>query len=126
MLQFKNVLCPIDFSETSARALTYATALARWYDAHLEVLHVVPAFEHDGPPTDFDTAGGAWPSREQLIIEVQGAIAAAGASGLNHERWRKRDAHTRSFRVAHAYCRLTCLSWERTGGAASIACFSGR
>jgi universal stress protein A len=81
MLQFKNVLCPIDFSETSARALTYATALARWYDAHLEVLHVVPAFEHDVPPTRFDTAGGAWPSRKQLIIEIEGAIAAAGASG---------------------------------------------
>ena len=82
MLQFRNVLCPIDFSETSARALIYATALARWYDAHLEVLHVVPAFEGGAPPTHFDAAGGAWPSREQLITEVEGAIAAAGAGGV--------------------------------------------
>jgi len=82
MLQFDNVLCPIDFSETSTRALTYATALARWYDSHLEVLHVVPAFEHDGPPAHFDTAGGAWPSREQVIVEIEGAIAAAGAGDL--------------------------------------------
>src|SRR5262249_35506449 len=27
------------------RALAYAAALARWYDAHLTVLHVVPTFE---------------------------------------------------------------------------------
>jgi nucleotide-binding universal stress UspA family protein len=71
MLQFNNVLCPIDFSETSTRALTYATALARWYDAHLEVLHVVPVCEHDGPPTHVETAGGAWPSREQLIVALE-------------------------------------------------------
>lgn len=82
MLQFNNVLCPIDFSETSTRALTYATALARWYDAHLEVLHVVPAVEPEGSPTHFDTAGGAWPSREQLILAIESAIAAAGAGDL--------------------------------------------
>lgn len=82
MLQFKNVLCPVDFSETSARALTYATALARWYDAHLEVLHVVPAFEQGGPPSQLDTAGGARPSREQLLSDIDRAIAAAGGSDL--------------------------------------------
>ena len=70
MLQFNNILCPIDFSETSARALTYATALARWYDAHLEVLHVVPAFEDGGPPPHVEAASGAWGSREQLIVEI--------------------------------------------------------
>jgi nucleotide-binding universal stress UspA family protein len=82
MLQFNNVLCPIDFSETSIRALTYATALARWYDTQLEVLHVVPAFDHDGPPTHCDVAGGTGPSREQLIVEIERAISTAGASRL--------------------------------------------
>ena len=82
MMQFEHVLCPIDFSETSNRALTYAAALARWYDAHLEVLHVVQLFDHDGPPTHFDSAGGPWPSGEPLIVEIEAAIAAAGASDL--------------------------------------------
>jgi nucleotide-binding universal stress UspA family protein len=45
VIQFKNILCPTDFSETATRALGCATALARWYDARLTVLHVAPAFE---------------------------------------------------------------------------------
>jgi len=42
---FNQIICPVDFSESSVRALAYAAALARWYDAHLTVLHVVPTFE---------------------------------------------------------------------------------
>lgn len=82
MLQFNNVLCPIDFSEISARALAYAATLARRYDAHLEVLHVAPAFEQHDPPPDFDGAGGVWPSRDQVLVAIERAIAAAGGPGL--------------------------------------------
>jgi nucleotide-binding universal stress UspA family protein len=82
MLQFNNVLCPIDFSETCAQALRYATAFARWYDAHLEVLHVVPAFEEGTPPAPFDGAAGVWPSRHQLIAEIERWIGAAGGADL--------------------------------------------
>jgi len=45
VIEFEHILCPIDFSDTSIRALTYAAAFADWYEAQLEVLHVVPAFE---------------------------------------------------------------------------------
>lgn len=76
MPAFDKILCPIDFSATSARALTYAIALARWYDTSLEVLHVAPAFERGLPPAD-DVAAS-----EQLIAEIEGAIAAAGATSL--------------------------------------------
>jgi len=41
-VQIRRVLCPVDYSEFSRRALDHATALARWYDAELYVLHVVP------------------------------------------------------------------------------------
>ena len=44
MIAFKTILCPIDFSETAARALAYATAIATWYEARLTILHVAPAF----------------------------------------------------------------------------------
>jgi nucleotide-binding universal stress UspA family protein len=36
------VLCPVDFSEPSLRALHHAAAVAAWYDAELYVLHVAP------------------------------------------------------------------------------------
>jgi nucleotide-binding universal stress UspA family protein len=43
MIQLRHVLCPIDFSEPSRRALEHALTLARWYGARLTALHVVPA-----------------------------------------------------------------------------------
>lgn len=45
MIEFKQVICPVDFSGSSVRALAHAAALARWYGAQLSVLHVVPTFE---------------------------------------------------------------------------------
>jgi len=45
VIEFKQIICPVDFSESSVQALAYAAALARWYDAQLTVLHVVPTFE---------------------------------------------------------------------------------
>ena len=45
MIEFKRILCPIDFSESSDRAFGHAAALARWSNAQLIVLHVVPTFD---------------------------------------------------------------------------------
>jgi nucleotide-binding universal stress UspA family protein len=40
MKQIKRILCPVDFSETSAKALDYAERLARSTGAELVLLHV--------------------------------------------------------------------------------------
>ena len=40
---FKQILCPVDFSDCSMRALNYAMSLAQEADAHLTVLHVAAA-----------------------------------------------------------------------------------
>jgi nucleotide-binding universal stress UspA family protein len=45
VIEFKQIICPVDFSESSIRALAYAVALAGWYNAELTVLHVVPTFD---------------------------------------------------------------------------------
>jgi len=71
LIEFKHILCPIDFSDTSIKALTYAGALASWYDAQLEVLHVVPAFG-EGPA-----------SREAIVAEVHRSVELAGATHVN-------------------------------------------
>ncbi|HSL24078.1 MAG TPA: universal stress protein [Vicinamibacterales bacterium] len=39
MVTINRILCPVDFSGHSRVALDYATALARWYEAELVVLH---------------------------------------------------------------------------------------
>jgi nucleotide-binding universal stress UspA family protein len=40
MGEIKRILCPVDFSETSAHAIEQAIALARWYKAGITALHV--------------------------------------------------------------------------------------
>jgi nucleotide-binding universal stress UspA family protein len=42
MIQIARVLCPIDFSDFSRRALDHAAAIAGWYEARLTVLYVFP------------------------------------------------------------------------------------
>lgn len=49
MISFRHILCPIDFSDTSARVLTY-TAIATWYEAQLTVLHVATTFNELSSP----------------------------------------------------------------------------
>jgi nucleotide-binding universal stress UspA family protein len=41
-VRIHHILCPIDFSEGSRRALDHAVTLARWYHARLSVVHVYP------------------------------------------------------------------------------------
>jgi nucleotide-binding universal stress UspA family protein len=43
MSTIARILCPIDFSDFSQRALDYAATLSRWYGASLAVLHVYPS-----------------------------------------------------------------------------------
>ena len=42
MVDISRILCPVDFSDVSRRALDYAVGMARWYGATLTVLHVAP------------------------------------------------------------------------------------
>ena len=40
MIEIQRILCPVDFSEYSRRALAYAVTLARWHKAKLTLFHV--------------------------------------------------------------------------------------
>lgn len=40
-MKIRRVLCPTDFSDTSLKALRHAAAIARWYGAPLDVVHVM-------------------------------------------------------------------------------------
>jgi nucleotide-binding universal stress UspA family protein len=83
MIRFTHVLCPIDHSESSLRALDYAVAIARRSNARLTVLHVVPTFD---PVTSRPAAIGApvtlvqTPSREDVLDRIRTVAAEAGAA----------------------------------------------
>jgi nucleotide-binding universal stress UspA family protein len=40
MIEISRVLCPVDFSACSRRALDYAIGIARWYGAKVTALHL--------------------------------------------------------------------------------------
>ncbi len=83
MVTFKHVLCPIDFSEPSKRALAYAVAFADWHQARLAVMHVAPTFEPSlAPPVRYDEPGEiVYPvQREDVLEALHRAAKAAGAS----------------------------------------------
>ena len=83
MIEFKHILCAIDFSAASMRALTYAAAVAAWYESQLDVLHVVPAFD-DAPVSRHTGAGeSSHPtSRQAIDSEIRRSIESVGAAGL--------------------------------------------
>jgi nucleotide-binding universal stress UspA family protein len=41
MIRLNQILCPVDLSDTSGRALGHALRLARWYGAQLTVMQVI-------------------------------------------------------------------------------------
>ncbi len=82
MVTFSHVLCPTDLSEAALPPLTYAAALARWYEARLTVLHVLP------PPAPLPASMAGFnvafdvmppPPRDVLREALQAAAARAGA-----------------------------------------------
>lgn len=56
MLPVRNILCPIDFSESSFEALAIAVELGEHFEAKLYVLHVL---ELQPAPAAFDPLSGA-------------------------------------------------------------------
>jgi len=82
MITVSRILCPIDFSEHSARALEYAAVLARWYGASIRVLHVHTFV----PPPPSRLPGWARPrltaeEREHYLKEMRDLAAPAAGSG---------------------------------------------
>jgi nucleotide-binding universal stress UspA family protein len=80
MLNIRHILCPIDLTDSSLRALAHASALAEWYEASVTALFVDTALRIEGvtdlrefaiaPPS---VVGVASPSRAQ--DEVRAFVA---------------------------------------------------
>jgi nucleotide-binding universal stress UspA family protein len=82
MIEIRRILCPTDFSEFAQRALHQAVPIARWYDASLTALHVVPpAVAVDGvvpyavPPLSSPAVRA---SLERQLLEFVAPARAAG------------------------------------------------
>lgn len=80
----KRILCPTDFSEPSRRAFVTATSFARWFEADLTVLHVVPGV----PATALLLSGTPVPiplqpnARQGYLEALGGMIGPARGAGV--------------------------------------------
>ena len=83
MVELKRILCPVDLSELSIRAIAYADALAKWYSGSLTVLHVVPTFEAMEVRAGalFDEVQVVYPMpRDQVLDQIRETVNAAGVA----------------------------------------------
>ncbi len=83
-IQIDRILCPVDFSIFSTRALRHAAALARRFEARLVVLHVVPQWRpYVNMPARFPEPMLANPVLcAQVKRDVADLVADAVASGV--------------------------------------------
>ena len=63
VMKVNNILVPVDFSNHSQKALSYASEIAQSYNAQLQVLHIIeetmyPAFSVTGKSSIFDLVPG--------------------------------------------------------------------
>jgi nucleotide-binding universal stress UspA family protein len=79
MITLRRILCPVDFSEPSKRALRHALALARWHESELTVLHVEDILLHAASVE----ASGYRDLPERQYDELRDFIADAGGSDRN-------------------------------------------
>jgi len=70
MITLRRILCPVDFSDFSRRAVDHAVAIAKWYEARLTVLHVfVNLPTMDLPPIELTDV-----ERERLVTKVRAFV----------------------------------------------------
>ncbi len=85
MIEIRNILCPIDFSDHSRRALDQALALAHRYEASITVLYVfaaVPGATFAPGTPGFDTIILTPEDREQLLAEMKRFVDAESAAAV--------------------------------------------
>jgi nucleotide-binding universal stress UspA family protein len=89
MTAIRRILCPVDFSDFSRRALRHAATLAHWYGAEVHALHVVA-----GLPTIWTVAPTLGPHAPEPVIDrvqrqlelLVSAIVTNGVPATTHLR----------------------------------------
>lgn len=118
-IQFTRILCPVDFSPSSLRALEFAESIAEESDAHLRVMHVLePASVFEPVPMGGGGAPPVNPHASTTALErLRGAIS--------------RDARiysqvTETVRVGRAYREILQEAAEQRSDLIVIGAHGGR
>lgn len=84
MIRIQRILCPVDFSDFSRRALDHAVVLAHWYQARVTLLHVkeIAPFAAYAPGSGVLPSAMLTPEDRRSILDAMKQLAEteAGAS----------------------------------------------
>lgn len=83
MITIRNILCPVDRSDISLRALTIATGLAKWYDARLRVIEVIGLPEPSFGPAPMAVYGLTQDVRRGVADELERFTDPAREAGVD-------------------------------------------
>ena len=98
MIEIRRILCPIDFSDYSRRALDHAIAIARWYESTVTVLHVfspAPVAAVWAGPVVFEPIVLTDVDRDQLLADTKAFAETESAPGITDRRGRPRRQYRR-------------------------------
>jgi nucleotide-binding universal stress UspA family protein len=85
MIEIRRILCPVDFSDYSRRALDHAIAIARWYKSTVTALHVfspAPVAAYGPGPVVFAPIVLTAADHDQLLADTRAFIEAEAAPGV--------------------------------------------
>jgi nucleotide-binding universal stress UspA family protein len=84
MVEIRNILCPIDFSDGSRRALDHAIAIARWYGSTITVQYVSvgPSLASSLGPPGFERITITQPDPRVLLADVNRFVESEAAPGM--------------------------------------------
>ena len=88
MIEIRRILCPVDFSDYSRRALDHAIAIARWYESTVTVLYVfspAPVAAAGPGPVVFEPIVLTPADRDQLLADVTAFAEKESAPGITIE-----------------------------------------
>lgn len=104
MIEIRRILCPVDFSDHSRRALDHAVAIARWYGSVITAVHVVapaPVTAYGPGPVIFQAAMMSPTDRDQLQASLDDFVQAETAHGVTIDT-RVREGNAASEVLAQA------------------------
>lgn len=104
MIEIRRILCPVDFSDHSRRALDHAVAIARWYGSVITAVHVVapaPVTAYGPGPVIFQAAMMSHTDRDQLQASLDDFVQAETAHGVTIDT-RVREGNAASEVLAQA------------------------
>jgi nucleotide-binding universal stress UspA family protein len=88
MIDIQRILCPVDFSDHSRRALDHAIAIARWYKSTVTVLRVfspAPVAAAGPGPVIFEPIVLTPVDRDQLLADTKAFAETESAPGVTIE-----------------------------------------